>query len=329
MKLDESKFFLTGGAGFIGSHLVEALVKEGAKVKIFDDLSRNALIFTKMKDHPNVEFVQGDILNLPLLIEMSKGSTHFVHLAAIAGVSNYYNFPAKTVKTNLIGTYHVLEAVIKNKVPRFMDLSTSECFGPVALGVGEEDYLNVGPPQDRRWSYASSKLGGEQLTFRYSEEYGLNSTVVRPFNVYGPRQIGEGAISNFCKKVLKREKIQIEGDGTAVRSWCYIDDFIDVLMQLLKDPHSGVEAFNIGNPWTVATTVTLAETVVKMARAHCGIDLKDGIEFVPMKFTEIKTRYPSIQKIEKRYGWRPKVDLDEGVLRTLKWFLEEYKEERK
>lgn len=316
--------FITGGAGFIGSHLTERLIAEGYSVNIFDNLHRNAIRYSNILEHPNVKFTQGDILDLPSLQKAMEGADVVMHLAAIAGVSNYYNFPAKTLKVNLIGTYNVLEAMVNLGIKKMFDMSTSETFGTDAVEVDENTYQRIGPPQDKRWCYAGSKIGGEQLIFRYSEEYGWDSTIIRPFNVYGPRQIGEGAIANFSKNILEGTNLRIEGSGMAVRTWCYITDFIEALVLILKNQHKGPEAFNLGNPWAIASTVSLGEELLRAAEKIDGIELKSKIDFVPMDFTEIRVRYPKVNKLRDMYGWQPKVNLHDGVYNTLKWFKENY-----
>lgn len=319
------KIFITGGAGFIGSHLTERLISEGYEVSIFDNLHRNAIKYSDILNHPKVSFTQGDILDLSALTEAMKGADVVMHLAAIAGVSNYYNFPAKTLKVNLIGTYNVIEAMVQLGIKRIFDMSTSETFGIEAVEVDESSYHSIGPANDKRWCYAGSKIGGEQLIFRYAEEYHWQATVIRPFNIYGPRQIGEGAIANFCKNILDQKNLKIEGSGMAIRSWCYITDFVDVLMLILKNQHSGAEAFNVGNPWAIASTFSLGEEIIRAAKTLPDIELKSSIDFVPMDFTEIKVRYPKVNKLRTQYNWQPKVSLPEGVFNTLKWFSESHK----
>ncbi len=318
------KVFVTGGAGFIGSHLTERLIAEGHTVHIFDNLHRNAIKYSDILTHPNVTFTQGDILDKESLKNAMSGAEMVFHMAAIAGVSNYYNFPAKTLKVNLIGTYNVLECMTELNIKRIFDMSTSETFGTDAVEVDEESYQRIGPPQDKRWCYAGSKIGGEQLIFRYAEEYRWSATVIRPFNVYGPRQIGEGAIANFCKNILEKNNLRIEGSGMAIRSWCYITDFVDALMAVFNKPHDGPECFNVGNPWAVATTVSLGEEVLRASETLEGIKPVSRIDFVPMDFTEIRVRYPKINKLRDWFGWQPKVNLAEGVYNTLKWYKENY-----
>jgi|688.fasta_scaffold02618_9 UDP-glucuronate decarboxylase len=318
------KVFVTGGAGFIGSHLTERLIAEGHTVHIFDNLHRNAIKYSDILTHPNVTFTQGDILDKESLKNAMSGSEMVFHMAAIAGVSNYYNFPAKTLKVNLIGTYNVLECMTELNIKRIFDMSTSETFGTDAVEVDEESYQRIGPPQDKRWCYAGSKIGGEQLIFRYAEEYHWSATVIRPFNVYGPRQIGEGAIANFCKNILEKKDLRIEGSGMAIRSWCYITDFVDALMAVFNKSHTGPECFNVGNPWAVATTVSLGEEVLRASERLEGNKPSSRIDFVPMDFTEIRVRYPKVNKLRDWYGWQPKVNLAEGVFNTLKWYKENY-----
>lgn len=321
---ESKKIFITGGAGFIGSHLTERLVAEGHQVAIFDNLHRNAIRYSDILNHSQVTFTQGDILDLASLTKAMEGADVVMHLAAIAGVSNYYNFPAKTLKVNLIGTYNVLEAMVSLGIRRMFDMSTSETFGTDAVEVDENTYQRIGPPQDKRWCYAGSKIGGEQLIFRYAEEYDWKATVIRPFNVYGPRQIGEGAIANFSRCILDGENLRIEGSGMAVRSWCYITDFIDALVTILNNQHNGPECFNLGNPFAIASTVSLAEELLRAAQRIEGVEPKSTIDFVPMDFTEIRVRYPNVSKLRTMYGWQPKVNLYDGIYNTLKWFKEVY-----
>lgn len=316
--------FITGGAGFIGSHLTERLVKEGYTVSIFDNLHRNAIKYSNILENPKVTFTQGDILDADELKKAMQGADVVMHLAAIAGVSNYYNFPAKTLKVNLIGTYNVIESMVELGITRMFDMSTSETFGVEAVEVDENSYHSIGPAQDKRWCYAGSKIGGEQLIFRYAEEYNWDATIIRPFNIYGPRQIGEGAISNFCKNILDQKNLKIEGSGMAVRSWCYVTDFVDALLAILKNQHKGPEAFNVGNPWAIASTLSLGEEVIRAAKSIDNLHLNSKIDFVKMDFTEIKVRYPKVDKLADMYGWQPKVNLFDGVHNTLKWFVESY-----
>ena len=324
MTKEKKTIFITGGAGFIGSHLTERLLKHDFKIKIFDNLHRNSIKYTSILNNPSITFIEGNILDNRLLEKEIQGADIVIHLAAIAGVSNYHNFPALTLKTNLIGTYNIMESMVKNNITRIIDLSTSEVFGTEAKDVNEESYFNIGPPQDKRWSYAGSKIGGEQLIFRYSEEYKWTAAIIRPFNIYGPRQTGEGAISNFCKNILNDQDLTIEGNGSSLRSWCYIDDFIDALILIIKDESKKIEAFNVGNPSVIVSNLELANLILKVSQNGKVSSSSDKLKFVPMKYTEIKVRYPNISKMQKLYNWSPKVGLEDGAKNTFKWFLENY-----
>jgi UDP-glucuronate decarboxylase len=308
----KKKILITGGAGFIGSHLTERLVEAGHYVTIFDNLHRNAIKYSSVINHASVNFVQGDILDSSSLRNTMQGAEMVIHLAAIAGVSNYYNFPAKTLKVNLIGTYNVIESMRELGINSIIDMSTSETYGVEAVEVDETSYHSIGPADDKRWCYAGSKIGGEQLIFRYAEEYGWNATIIRPFNIYGPRQIGE------------KKNLRIEGSGMAIRSWCYISDFVDALMSIINNQHKGPEAFNVGNPWSIASTISLGEEVIRAAKNFKNFEVKSEIDFVKMDFTEIKVRYPKVDKLMNMYDWKPKINLPEGVYNTLDWFKNNY-----
>jgi len=319
------KIFITGGCGFIASHLIERLIAEGYDIRIYDNLHRNAVQFTKVLDHPKVEFIKGDI-TIPQDLEAAmKGCDMVIHMAAIAGVSSYHKFPAKTVQVNLIGTFYVLEAMRKNNINRLIDMSTSEVFGTEVIEASENSYLRIGPPHDKRWSYAVSKIAGEQMIYRYSEEYNWDVTIVRPFNVYGPRQVGEGAISNFCKWAIDGEDLKIDGLGSSIRSWCYISDFIEAMMLFIEKPNTKAEAFNVGSPWTSVSNHYLAELIIKFANKDGKVWKKPKISYHPMPYTDIKVRWPDIGKIINTYGWKPKIGIEEGVYNTYKWFSDTFK----
>jgi len=319
------KIFITGGCGFIGSHLIERLVKEGYQLRIFDNLHRNAVQYTNVLDNPNVEFIKGDITDQKHLEDAMKGCDMVIHMAAIAGVSSYHKFPAKTVQVNLIGTFYVLEALKKNNIKRFIDMSTSEVFGTEVIEANENSYLRIGPPHDKRWSYAVSKIAGEQMIYRYSEEYNWDVTIVRPFNIYGPRQVGEGAISNFCRWAIDGENLKIDGIGCSIRSWCYITDFIEALMCFVNQPNTKAEAFNVGNPWSSTSNYYLAELVIKNASQDKKVNRVPEMTFGPMPYTDIKVRYPDVTKMMETYNWKPKVNIDEGIHETYKWFSDTFK----
>lgn len=305
---------ITGGAGFIGTHLAEAFADTN-RVVLFDNLRRDSLsTVPELRKHKNVTFMQGDIRDAAALAPAIKGADVVLHLAAIAGVSSYYERSLETLQVNIQGTINVLESAKTAGVKHVVHFSTSETFGADAMWVHEESGFNVGPSSDARWVYATSKLAGEQFTLRSAETYGYAGTVVRPFNVYGPRQVGEGAISNFCRAAVSSEPLVIYGEGSPIRAWCYISDFVGVIKTIVERPDiTAGQSFNIGNPNEVATTAQLAHLVL---RASPGATLTTR----EMKRAEVRSRVPDIARARKVLGFNPTVSLHDGVEKTLAWF---------
>ncbi len=309
-----NRILITGGAGFIGTHLAEKLCQEN-KVLLFDNLRRDSLSeLDKLKNHSNVEFIEGDVLNKKEVYEAMKGCNIILHLAAVAGVSSYYKEPAMTLRVNLIGTVNVLECCNELNVEKVVDFSTSEVYGTDAFNVTEDTSHCIGPVNDFRWTYAVSKLASEQLTLRYGETYNFKSFTVRPFNIYGPRQTGEGAISNFFSAVVSNESIIIYGDGTPIRSWCYIRDCVDAIQNLLENKTIERGTFNIGNPKETYSTLGLARLVCQVVQQNVPIVFKE------INRTEIHVRVPNIDRAKKLLTYKPKVGLIEGLQLTYDWF---------
>lgn len=309
------KILITGGGGFIGTHLAERLSRD-SQVVLFDNFRRDSLSFVPdLKTSPNVDLRVGDVLDSEAVEKSCRGAHTVIHLAAIAGVSSYYKMPLKTLQVNVLGTVNVLNEAIRAGVKRVIHFSTSEVFGPDALWVNEESPHGIGPVSDRRWVYATSKLAGEHFVLRFGEEHGFGATVIRPFNVYGPRQVGEGAISNFCRAAARGEPLVVYGEGTAIRAWCYISDLVEAVELVLGSPSAAGQVFNIGNPSEAETTLGLARRIARQA---------PGAEIVrkEVKRSEVRARIPDIGKARKLLGFSPRVDLDEGIEKTLAWFRE-------
>ncbi len=310
------KILITGGAGFIGTHLVEKLMTN-YEITIFDNFRRDSLQYTPhLKSKENINIVHGDVLDKDALIDAVKDVEIVLHMAAIAGVSSYYNSPLRTLQVNLIGTYNLLEACKDSQVKKIIDVSTSEVYGPDAFDVSEYNYHTIGPVNDFRWTYSLSKLASENLTLRYGDAHDFKVFTVRPFNIYGPRQTGEGAISNFMKAVATDQPITIYGDGNPIRSWCYISDFIDAMTTLIDSDDIESDTFNIGNPKETYTTLGLARMILQAA------DKKVPITYQNMSRTEIKVRVPNIDKARSILKYEPRIDLEEGLRLTYEWFKE-------
>lgn len=305
--------FITGGAGFIANTLISRLADRNTIVA-YDNLHRDTLSGSLYARHPNVKLVVGDVLDYDRIRRAMEGADIVVHAAAIAGIDTVIKSPTKTMRVNLIGTANVLEAAkdigLKD---RFVDFSTSEVFGSMAFKPTEDSDTVAGSAGEARWTYAVSKLAGEHLALAYYREFGLPVVSVRPFNVYGPGQTGEGAIQVFIKRALKNQDIEIHGDGSQIRAWCYIDDFVNCLLLCVERPDAVGESFNIGNARAVLTTYGLAQTVCRILKSD------SRIVFTPPLSAEIELRIPSVEKALKVLGFRAEVGIDEGILRTAEW----------
>jgi dTDP-glucose 4,6-dehydratase len=319
MDLDvkNKRIMLTGGAGFIGSKLCETLAKDN-KVLIYDNLRRNSIKDTNLLSDNSITLIQGDILDLNYLKKVVKDFSPdiVIHLAAIAGVDTVISNPVETMTVNMLGTYNILEA-IKNRagqISRFIDFSTSEIFGSHAYRVDEECNSKIGPVGEARWTYSVSKLAGEHLTHSYYKQYDLKAVTVRPFNIYGPGQVGEGAIHQFIIKAIRDEEIQIHGDGDQIRSWCYIDDFIEGIILCLNCDESIGNSLNIGNPKATITIEMLARLIKEIANSS------SNIIYVTKSYADVELRVPSIHKAKELIGFNPKIDLVSGLKKTIEWY---------
>lgn len=310
------RIFLTGGAGFIGSTLAQLLAKEN-EIIIFDNFSRDSLKYKKLPAK-NVTQIHGDIRDLEALRKICEDFQPqiAVHLAAIAGVDTVIHNPIKTMEINVIGTFNFLKANEKysHKLERIMNFSTSEVLGAYAYKSDEKADTNFAPVGEARWTYSVSKVAGEHLLYSYYKEKGYPVVSVRPFNIYGPGQIGEGAIQVFIKNAVKNKTIEIHGDGDQIRSWCYVDDMMEGIILALTNKKAIGEIFNIGNPKGTVTITSLAEKVISLCPT------KSKIKYVPKNYVDVELRIPSIEKAQQILGYQPKVGLDEGIKKTFEWY---------
>lgn len=312
--IKNQRIFITGGAGFIGSTLIGLIINDN-QVTVFDDFRRDALSGKSFADHPNLRIVHGNVLDLDAVSNSIAGSQIVIHCAAIAGIDTVIKRPTETMRVNMIGTANVLEASRSlSDLQRFVDFSTSEVFGTSAFRVEECGQTHIGAVGEARWTYAVSKLAGEHLAKAYHVEFGMPTVTLRPFNVYGPGQIGEGAMRIFIQKALKNEDIEIHGDGNQIRAWCYIDDFVEGLMLAITHPNAIGEAFNIGNARAVVTIFGLAEAVVRV------LNSKSRIHFTRKDYADVELRVPSIQKARDLLGFEAKVDLEEGIINAADFY---------
>ena len=311
--IQNKNIFITGGAGFIANTLIRRLADTN-RITVYDNFTRDTLTGSGLRNHPNLTVIQGDVLDAAKLEASLKGFDLVVHAAAIAGIDTVIRDPVLTWEVNLIGTANVLRAAQRNGITdRLLDFSTSEIFGTMAYNSSEGDVAVAGSAGEARWVYAVSKLAGEHLAKAYQQKHGLPVVTVRPFNVYGPGQTGEGAMQIFIKRALNNEDIFIYGDGNQIRAWCYVDDFVECLMRCLSSPKAIGQSYNIGNARAVITVLGLAQTVCRVLQS------KSKILFKPSLSADIGLRIPSVNKIEEDLGFKAQIDLDEGILRTAEW----------
>lgn len=314
--IKNKKIFITGGAGFIGSSLAAKLC-DNNEVVLFDNLVRNTLKYTTLLDHRNVSLVKGDVLDFHTVNHSMKGSDIVVHAAAIAGIDTVIKSPITTIEVNIVGTANVLKAAKENEVKeRILTFSTSEVFGPMAYRSSESDVTVAGSAGEARWVYAVSKIAGEHLAHSYHREFGLPISTVRPFNIYGPGQTGEGAIQIFIRRALKDEDIYIYGDGTQIRAWCYVDDMVEGLLHSLENSNAVGESFNIGNSRAVTTIYGLAQTVCRVLNSESKISFKEPLS------ADVELRIPETKKAFELLNFKAEIDLEEGISRTAKWYKE-------
>ncbi len=311
--LQGRRICVTGGAGFIGSHLLERLAPHNRLV-VLDNYHRDALTGSGLADNPNIEIVRGDVLDAESVKRAVEGCDAVVHLASIAGVDTVIKNPVLTMKVSMLGTYHALEAALAAGVKRFIDFSTSEVFGRYAYHVTEFDATTLGAIGEARWTYAVAKLATEHLAMNYHKQYGLPTCSIRPFNIYGPRQVGEGAVHHFIARALRGEPLKIHNDGAQIRAWCYVDDIVDAILLCLERDEAVGHAFNIGNPRSTVTIYNLAREIVRLSSSG------SPVEFVKWPHVDVEIRVPSVDKARELLGYRAQVDLEEGLLRTIQWY---------
>jgi len=311
---------LTGGAGFIGTTLARRLSPEN-RVVLFDNLHRDAYSQSDLSASDSVKLVRGDVRDIDALRKAAEGCQVFVHMASIAGVDTVMKRPVETMEIALEGTLNALRVARErgSGLERFIDFSTSEVFGRYAFRVQEGDVTTLGAVGEARWTYAVSKLATEHLAYTYFKQYGLPSLSIRPFNVYGPGQVGEGAIHTFIVRCLKGETLDIHNDGDQIRSWCYIDDMVSGILLCLEREEAVGHTFNIGNPRSTVTIYQLAGMIRKLTGEQASI------RHVEWNFPDVELRVPDISKARSLLGYAPRVELEEGLTKTIEWYRKKLK----
>ncbi len=308
--MKKTRVLVTGGAGFIGSHLCERLLKEGYEVICLDNL------FTGQKDNirhlmdnPYFEFIRKDIVE-DIYVECDQ----IYNLACPASPVHYQYDPIKTIKTSFIGALHAL-GLAKRCNARILQASTSEVYGDPEVHPQPETYWGHVNPNGVRSCYDEGKRAAETLFFDYHRQHGVDIKVVRIFNTYGPNMRGDDGrvVSNFIVQALKGEDITIYGDGSQTRSFCYVDDLVDALIKMMNSEQGFTGPVNLGNPGEF-TMLELAEKVIKLTGS------KSKIVYLPLPQDDPTQRKPVIDLAKEKLNWEPKVHLEEGLIKTIEYF---------
>ena len=307
------KYLITGGSGFIGSHLAERLLDQGHSVTIIDNLSTgNDDNLLRVKK--NIEFHHGNILDKPLMEELIAEIDYVVHLAAALGVLNIVNKPLESLKTNIQGTEVVLEASEKFSKPVLI-ASTSEIYGKNdKVPLNEEDDRIIGHPLKSRWSYSEAKAVDESLAYFYYLEKKLPVRIVRFFNTVGPRQVGHYGmvLPRFVSAALKNEPLSVYGSGDQIRCFCHVDDAVRALLLVMDSEKAVGEVFNVGNNQQI-TIMELAKRVIELTGSYSTIEKISYEKAYPEGFEDMQRRVPDIAKIKQVLGWIPEINLDQII----------------
>jgi len=304
------KILVTGGAGFIGSHLCARLLEEGHEVLCVDNLiTGSEQNIEPLRDNPRFTFLKHDVTR-----PFSFKAEAIFHLASPASPVGYMENPLATILVNSQGTYHMLEQARQQKA-MFLYTSTSEAYGDPLVHPQREDYWGNVNPIGPRACYDESKRLGETLTMEYYRQYQLNARIVRIFNTYGPNsQMDDGRmVPNFITQALKNEPLTVYGDGSKTRSICYVSDLVEGLLAAMFQSHTGGEVFNLGST-NEQTVLEFAHMIIRLCNAS------SPILFESSRIDDPERRRPDITKARTVLGWEPQVSMEEGLRRTIEWF---------
>ena len=308
---------VTGGAGFVGSHLVEKLLSDGHVVRVIDDLSTGALQnIEHLLGTTGFHFARASITNELVLDRLASQSDVIIHLAAAVGVKQIVERPVHTVETNILGTEAVLRTALRYGC-RVLLASTSEVYGKGArIPFAETDDVLLGSTEKSRWAYAASKMVDEFLGLAYFREYGLQVVVFRLFNTIGPRQTGHYGmvVPRLMAQALRNEPITIYGDGSQKRCFCDIRDVVEALLLLMKHPGVIGGVYNVGNPNEEVSILELGRRIRSLARSSSELAFVPYAEAYAPGFEDMRRRVPDISRIQSITGWQPETTLDSSLI---------------
>jgi nucleoside-diphosphate-sugar epimerase len=309
------KVLITGGAGFIGTHVAERLVDRN-EVTLLDTNLDNVLPYSYLAGDDRVRKIWGDVRDLEVVANEVARCQILLHFASILGVREVIERARDTIDTIILGTRNILEAARANRsIKRIVYISSSEIYGNI-VDASEGIPASVGTTNDARLCYASAKLMGEHQVWAYHRDFGLPTVIVRPFNIYGPRRRTSHAVGQFVVRALANKDLVLHGDGSQLRSWCYIDDFGDGIMACIENAAAVGEDFNLGDPRTATTIYDLAHRVIRLAGSSSRIIT------TPYTFTDIGVRAPSSAKVRSYLGCTPQYEMDDALERTIAWYRE-------
>jgi UDP-glucose 4-epimerase len=318
------KALITGGAGFIGSHLAESLLHRGWAVEVIDDLSTGSIDnIAHLKDNPRFSYVLDTAMNRPVMLELIDRADVVFHLAAAVGVQLIVESPVRTIETNIKISELVLELSAQKRKPVLL-ASTSEVYGKLdRQKFNEEDDLVLGATSRSRWCYAASKIIDEFLARAYFVEKKLPTVVVRLFNTVGPRQTGQYGmvVPRFVQQALSGDPITVYGDGTQQRSFTWVGDVVKALIELIENPKAWGEVFNIGQHQEISI-LELANLVKQMTDSKSEIVLVSYEQAYEAGFEDMHRRLPDLARIEKFIGYKPTLDLREMLERIIAYYEE-------
>lgn len=315
MIIEGKRILITGGAGFIGTALAERLVERNTIVLYDREFESTPFTYSALVDHRNLQTIRGDVRDYERLARAVDNADIIVHLAAIVGVNNVLRRGRETIDVTVIGTSNILRAAEQSRrVGRLVYLSTSEVFGSNSFRANESSHPTFGPVSEARWTYSIAKLAAEHLVHSYSVETRLPAVIIRPFNVFGPKRLGDHAVLRFIVNALLNKDLEVHGDGSQIRSWCYIEDFCDGLLAALTRREAIGEDFNLGCAENTVTIYDLAQRVIRLC------DSSSGIRFTQASFADIDIRVPRLDKAKRLLEYDPRYELEEALARTIQWY---------